>query len=256
MKISQFATLTGAIAGLLLPQLTRGQSITYLSNTNQAVAGTNTIFPELGVQFQTGPNPKGYTFNDVQLSMGNAKGNPTGSLIVSVYYPSTSIGGPSSFTDALSGSTNPTTAGIYIYTATSNITLAPETVYYIQVEIGGSDPDYYEWNYTSTTNAVSMGGWIFTGTNQYNIREPFSPTPILAIDATPIVGPTLDITTSGMDVILSWPESAGNFALQSTLDLTTTNWAVISNIPVVIGQNFVVTNAISDSAQYFRLQSD
>ncbi len=241
MKWKQFLTVAVCALGLLAPSNIRAQSTTYLSNTNQPIAGANTISPLLGVQFQTGSNAAGYTFNDVQLSMGNAVQNPTGSLFVYLYYPSPVIGGPDSFTDILSGNTNPVTAGIYLYLATSNIVLLPNTTYYIQAEIGGANPDYYKWNYTSSTNATSIDGWGITG-YQYNVHSGFTPDPMLAIDATPIGGapPLLTITPNGANAIISWPVAAGNFGLESA----------------TVGTNFALTNGITGLAQFFRLKSN
>jgi hypothetical protein len=258
MKLKQLLAVAACALDLLALQNIRSQSIPYLSNTDQPVAGSNAIFPLIGVQFQTGSNPGGYTFNDVQLSMANATKNPTGSLSVDLYYPSPLIGGPESFTDVLSGNTNPVTAGIYTYFPTSNIVLMPNTDYYIQAQAGGSNPQFYQWNYTSTTNATSIGGWKFTGTNLFNVHILFTPYPMLAIDATPIGSalPILTITASGTNAIVSWPVAAGNFALESAPVLGGSNWTVVTNAPATIDTNFVVTNGITGSAQFFRLISD
>jgi hypothetical protein len=255
MKLKQFLAVAACVLGLLALPNVRAQSTTYLSNTDQPIASTNTILPLIGVQFQTGPNPGGYTFNDVQLSMGNATQNPPGNMSVDLFYPSPVLGGPDSFTDVLSGNTNPATAGIYTYFATSNIVLMPNTDYYIQAQAGGS----YQWNYTSTTNATGIDGWEFTGTNQHNVHVQFTPYPMLAIDATPIGSalPILTITASGTNAIISWPVAAGNsFALQSAPVLSGPNWTAVTNAPATIDANFVVTNGITGSAQFFRLKSD
>ena len=258
MKLKQLLTVAACALGLPALQNVRAQSLTYLSNTNQPIAGSNTIFPLLGVQFQTGPNPGGYTFNGVQLSMANATGNATGSLSVDIFYQAPIFGvPPASFTDILSGNTNPVTAGIYTYVATSNIVLLPNATYYIQAQIGGSFPNVYQWNYTSTTNATSIDGWKITG-NQHNVHEFFTPYPMLAIDAAPIGGalPILTIIASGTNAIVSWPVAAGNFALESAPDLGGSNWTAVPNAPATVDTNFVVTNGITGSAQFFRLKSD
>jgi len=49
---------------------------------------------------------------------------------------------------------------------------------------------------------------------------------------------------------------AGNFALQSAPDLGGANWTVVTNSPATIDTNFVATNGITGSAQFFRLKSD
>jgi virginiamycin B lyase len=68
--------------------------------------------------------------------------------------------------------------------------------------------------------------------------------------------PTLNIQNlGGFQVVLSWStNSTTNFVLQVNGDLTTTNWTIATNIPVVVGSQFVVTNN-STSNVFFRLNA-
>ena len=66
--------------------------------------------------------------------------------------------------------------------------------------------------------------------------------------------PTLDLSVSGRDVIISWPSSADSgFALQSTANLASPSW-VGAGTPVVIGDRNFVTNAVVGGAQFYRLK--
>ena len=66
--------------------------------------------------------------------------------------------------------------------------------------------------------------------------------------------PTLNIVPAESQLILFWPASATNYALQSSGDLTTTNWALASDaIPTTYGINTAVTVTNTPSARFFRL---
>lgn len=72
------------------------------------------------------------------------------------------------------------------------------------------------------------------------------------INATVFRGPLLSIVSGGSLVDLFWPASATNYALESTLDLSSGNWRLVTNgtpIPGGVG----LTN--SSPARFFRLHS-
>jgi hypothetical protein len=60
---------------------------------------------------------------------------------------------------------------------------------------------------------------------------------------------------SGIDgLILSWPTNTGGFTLQTTLDLTPpVMWKDTSNLPAVVGTQFIVTNSFTNAWQFYRL---
>jgi uncharacterized repeat protein (TIGR03803 family) len=69
-----------------------------------------------------------------------------------------------------------------------------------------------------------------------------------------IVMPSLSITNVGDAFTVSWPTNVVGLRLQSTLRLSALGtWMDVSNLPIVKGSNFVVTNAVSESSQFFRL---
>jgi hypothetical protein len=64
----------------------------------------------------------------------------------------------------------------------------------------------------------------------------------------------LNIAPAGTNVVLSWTNSASDYSLQCTHDLTGGNWNFVTNPTNVIGNQIVVTNAICGSNTFFRLE--
>jgi len=70
-------------------------------------------------------------------------------------------------------------------------------------------------------------------------------------------GPPLDISLSGANVILTWPANASGYNLESTTNLTPpTVWSAVSPRPTVVDGQYIVTNAIAGTQQFFRLNSN
>jgi uncharacterized repeat protein (TIGR03803 family) len=63
----------------------------------------------------------------------------------------------------------------------------------------------------------------------------------------------LTITPAGGTVILSWPTNATGFTLQSTTNLASPEWTTNLPTPVVVDGQNTVTNTISGTQQFFRL---
>jgi hypothetical protein len=121
------------VAGLLAHQFAHAQGTTYLSSLSPTITSTLPVGSDywLGARFRTGDNPDGYLLDSVQLGMADASGNPNGFTVM--LYSASGAGGPlpGSSLGTLSGSLNPTTAGIYTYTPASSLTLSPSTHYYV-----------------------------------------------------------------------------------------------------------------------------
>lgn len=76
----------------------------------------------------------------------------------------------------------------------------------------------------------------------------------MTIQAAPLS--TLNIQPAGQNVVLSWSTNFPNFVLASSPALTNGSvWNTNLPAPVVVGNENVVTNPISGSQQFFRLQS-
>jgi uncharacterized repeat protein (TIGR03803 family) len=70
--------------------------------------------------------------------------------------------------------------------------------------------------------------------------------------------PSLNITTSGTSVILTWPSNVAGFdytgySLQATTNLASPAWSAVSPPPVVVNGQETVTNAISGTQMFYRL---
>jgi uncharacterized repeat protein (TIGR01451 family) len=93
--------------------------------------------------------------------------------------------------------------------------------------------------FTNTATASSSTGDPVSGNN--------SASTTLTVNDNPNV-PLLKITQSGDNVVLAWSTNATGlgFVLQAKADLSTnTAWANVTNVPVTVGQQSIVTNALS-----------
>jgi RHS repeat-associated protein/uncharacterized repeat protein (TIGR01451 family) len=179
-------------------------------------------------------------------------------------------------------STNLTTNTTFSYTITvKNIgTLNLENVTMSNTMPAGIDLDYVEYGLGScdigdgsivwslgnmntnanasmsiTADAASNGIW----TNLFAVADSqgaasASAVQILTIGmSTPIV---LSIALTNNQVLLSWPSSVGNYGLQVTTNIVSTaSWGAVSNAPTTNGSTISVTIPVTQTNQYFRLQS-
>jgi hypothetical protein len=151
---------------LLAPQILQAQgTMTYLSNVDQASAGSLTVGSDLwlAAAFQTGTNASGYTLDSIELGMADASGSPSGFTVTLYkrYTGALDIRGPSLGT--LDGSLNPTTAGIYTYTPDSSLTLSANTQYVIMLSAGTTVASgAYDWSVANGSYDTS-GNWGIAG---------------------------------------------------------------------------------------------
>jgi uncharacterized repeat protein (TIGR03803 family) len=69
----------------------------------------------------------------------------------------------------------------------------------------------------------------------------------------PTIRPQLHITPDGANVILSWPTNATGLTLQSTTNLASPIWTLLSPGPVVVNGRNTATNPVSGTQQFYRL---
>ena len=66
--------------------------------------------------------------------------------------------------------------------------------------------------------------------------------------------PTMQITRFSNGVVISWPTNASGFNLESSDMLApTSNWSGDTNVPVIAGDQNVVTVEAAASMRFFRL---
>ena len=76
-----------------------------------------------------------------------------------------------------------------------------------------------------------------------NLSDPTIPPP-----------PTLSITRSGDDIIVSWPASATGYSLESTASLNPSSWSDVTQTPVQVGDQMTVTLPVNEAPKYLRLK--
>ena len=143
----------------ITPQVVLAQGVIYLSNLN--IFGNGFSVGGGSQSFQTGVASDGYILNWITLSMGEYLPNAS-NFNISLY--SDDIGQAGVLIGALSGDTDPETAGQYVYTA-SDILLDSLTTYWIVATCDSSSPniisppDGYTWQMANSLDYASANGW-------------------------------------------------------------------------------------------------
>jgi len=185
-----------SLAGILIRQILQAQGTVYLSNLGQPSAGGQAVGSDswLAAAFQTGTNASGYLLNSVQLALADASGNP--SSFTAMIYANASPAGysPGGGLGTLNGTPDPSTAGTYIYTPASSLTLLQSSVYFIVLTSGTTVVNgAYEWNYASTRAYNLSGGWFGLGNIYTSVNgsswSPIAGNPEFAITAEAIPEP-------------------------------------------------------------------
>jgi hypothetical protein len=110
---------------------------------------------------------------------------------------------------------------------------------------------------------IGYGFSFGTISDERGAPRPFGP-PLLTATVPPSDGsdvgavefgsPPLGLGKSGTNVVVSWPASYGDFTLQSAPSFgSADNWSNVPDMPVVIGDQFVVSNSIVGSGMFYRL---
>lgn len=71
----------------------------------------------------------------------------------------------------------------------------------------------------------------------------------------PSLQPSLEITSSGNNIVISWPADATGFELKTTTSLTSPSWSSIPGTPQLVGDRMVVTLPISGNSGFYRLEN-
>jgi len=102
-----------------------------------------------------------------------------------------------------------------------------------------------------TTSSVPALSWSFIASSADGTR--LAATSVFgSVYLFGLSGPTLTITRSGANVVLSWPASATTFHLQQSPGIAPTVWAPVTNVPADAGGSSQVTLPASGRT-FFRL---
>ncbi|HEX5399244.1 MAG TPA: choice-of-anchor R domain-containing protein [Verrucomicrobiae bacterium] len=185
------------LIGLSVSRIVQAQGTAYLSNLDQTPSGGLPIGSDswYAAMFITGTNSSGYMFDSFQAGMADASGSS--SNFTAMIYSALTGGGvfPGNNLCTLDASTNPMSAGIYTFTAVSNLMLLPSTTYFVVLTGGTTVAEgAYNWNYVGTYAYSQEGGWrtfanAFNSGNGSFWNSISSTDTQFAINATPIPEP-------------------------------------------------------------------
>ena len=106
-----------------------------------------------------------------------------------------------------------------------------------------------------TADTAASGIW----TNYFTVADSdgaasSSTLQVLYIGVSPAV--LLNIALTNNQVLLSWPSSAGNYALQVKTNLApSASWSAVATAPTTNGSAVTVTLPLTKTNQFFRLRS-
>jgi hypothetical protein len=132
-----------------------------------------------------------------------------------------------------------------------------------------NQPGQYEFTLSTTPKGtVMVAALSFTNSSTANIADEKMATKnwysvVSAADGSKLVltggpsqsTPVLSIANSGNIMLISWSATFTGFILQQNSDLTTTNWANVTNTVDRVETQFVVTLPVAGSNNFFRLKT-
>jgi alpha-tubulin suppressor-like RCC1 family protein len=122
---------------------------------------------------------------------------------------------------------------------------------------------YYYSAALKTNGSVMAWGYSFFGATTMPVTAQNGVTAIaaryehiVALVGTGLVLPaSLSLKKIGNELTLSWSTAAVGFKLQSTFDFgPPVSWNDSTNVPVVVGGQFTVTNTASGSNKFYRMK--
>jgi hypothetical protein len=226
------------------------------------IESTSTDDNQLALFFEN-DNPTNTYPNSLKLRVGNGTKGSTNSSSADNNVPvaySTNLVPNAWYYFAMTYDEGRNTPEVYLYFGKVGGTLTRDTMNPANNSVVGNNGPLVLGNkieFNTITNAAFRGpgnGAI----DEFAIwHDELSPSEIAAqfAAAAPLVYPTLSIVQDGANVILSWPTTTPtSFVLEST-NLLGGNlpWPAVSGSPAVVGNNYVVTNSVSNDKQFFRL---
>jgi hypothetical protein len=102
--------------------------------------------------------------------------------------------------------------------------------------------------WTGTTNELFFGFLGGTSTN--------ATLQIQNIQFYSLQQPQLKIVPMNGTTLLTWPTTAAGCVIESTASLTAPVWETATNVPVISGSSYILTNYWSDQTRFFRLRQN
>ena len=109
---------------------------------------------------------------------------------------------------------------------------------------------------TLAANGVLSGTPMTYGTFNFTVQvtDALSATATQSLVLQIMPQPAMGITTSGNQILLSWPTNAAGYILQSTTNLSSGIWSDVTSGITVVDTNYVFTSTPNGNAAFFRLK--
>ena len=185
---------------------TAGVSVSNLGQSRSGLFSAGYQGYKAANQFRTGSNAAGYTLSAVTIEIDRVVGSPP-NLVVAIYPDSGGKPGSSART-TLSGS-NPTGAGQYTFTCSTNCGLAASTSYHVVLTAPNAGDNDYRWETTSSaseTRQPSDNGWTIdgadrdTGLGWQAETTDYSKFRVTALPNPSLTAPSLTLTTATLSL--------------------------------------------------------
>jgi uncharacterized repeat protein (TIGR03803 family) len=109
--------------------------------------------------------------------------------------------------------------------------------------------------FTSEDGDTPIGGLVFGAGTLYGTASDGGAYDFGTVFSVALPMPTLAITRSGTNIILSWPQDFAEFALQSSTNLLSPGgWSAVSPSPDIVNGQNTVTNSASGISRFYRLK--
>jgi hypothetical protein len=106
--------------------------------------------------------------------------------------------------------------------------------------------------YQHTATLLTSGQVLVSGGGDSGTVQALSSAELFSISF-PVTAPALTITSSGADVVLTWPTNATGFTLQSSPNLASAIWVTNLPPPVVVNGINTLTLPLSGPERFYRL---
>ncbi len=138
--------------------------------------------------------------------------------------------------------------GMEVWNDTGSGFMATNEMFYVGVSPFDTHPI---WNLVNGTpgSAYSLTLKLHDLNGVYADTAPF----VLSFTAVQIHYPLAIKQDDLQHATLSWTTNAAGWELQSATSLTATNWATVTNVPVLAGPNFSLSVTTEQTQQFFRL---
>src|SRR5579859_6391654 len=199
-------------------------------------------------------NYASYLINEVTLRL--RPNGASASVTVSIWEVDPLNNNPSSKIAVVASQVVPTAENV-VFIPTTNIVLAPGMYYVVVAPTTPADNAKVEWAYTSAWTNWSGTGILdslaSTATGSWSTLPVYQSPYLLSLEATPTMG-AVAMSRQGGVTSLSWPASLTGFVAEGTTNPAPSNWQTITNQPIQVGGQMVLSNTWTDSNRFFRLR--